>query len=243
MTVTVPNRPTGFRQVPAQDGVATLLAEAQDEVIAMSTLTPTGPAFGPRDVRPGIRYRAIYPDTARTAPTLCRHLGAMSMSGVAVRTVPQVPMNALIIDGAIAVLPADTTNGSVAVLRLSSVVTAAIELFDRVWPDAVPLSDSDVPIGTDLSLREQELLRLLALGATDEFAAAELGISVRTVRRMVAQIMNRLGARSRFQAGVKAADRRLATSPSQLTRDAVLGRRPSGARSHRDRAGSRPGGW
>jgi DNA-binding NarL/FixJ family response regulator len=129
----------------------------------------------------------------------------MSMAGVAVRTVPRVPMNALIIDGAVAVLPADTASGSVAVLRLSSVVTAAVELFERVWPDAVPLSDNDIPLDTDLSLREQEMLRLLALGATDEFAAAQLGISVRTVRRMVAQIMNRLGARSRFQAGVKAA--------------------------------------
>jgi DNA-binding CsgD family transcriptional regulator len=207
MTVTLLNRPTGFHQVPAQDGIATLLANAQDSVIAMSTLTPSGPAFGPRDVRPGIRYRAIYPDTARTAPTLCRHLGAMSLAGVAVRTVPLVPMNALIIDNSIAVLPADTTNGSVAVLRLNSVVTTATELFERVWPDAVPLADCDVPIDTDLSGREKEMLRLLSLGATDEFAAAQLGISVRTVRRMVAQIMNRLGARSRFQAGMKAADR------------------------------------
>lgn len=207
MTVTLLNRPTGFHQVPAQDGIAALLADAQDEVVAMSTLTPSGPAFGPRDVRPGLRYRAIYPDTARTAPTLCRHLGAMSVAGVAVRTVPQVPMNALIIDGTVAVLPADTTNGSVAVLRLNSVVTTATELFERVWPDAVPLADSDIPLDTDLSLREREMLRLLALGATDEVAAAQLGISVRTVRRMVAQIMHRLGARSRFQAGVKAADR------------------------------------
>ncbi|GAA3572580.1 helix-turn-helix transcriptional regulator [Kribbella ginsengisoli] len=207
MTVTLLNRPTGFRQVPAQDGVATLLAAAQDSVLAMSNLSPTGPAFGPRDVRPGIRYRAIYPDTARTAPTRCRHLGAMSLAGVAVRTVPMVPMNALVIDNSIAVLPADTTNGSVAVLRLSSVVTTAAELFERVWPDAVPLADCDAPVGTGLSGREKEMLRLLALGATDEFAAAQLGISVRTVRRMVAQLMNRLGARSRFQAGVKAADR------------------------------------
>jgi DNA-binding CsgD family transcriptional regulator len=207
MTVTLLNRPTGFHQVPAHDGVAALLAGARDEVIAMSTLSPSGPAFGPRDVRPGLRYRAIYPDTARTAPTLCRHLGAMSVAGVAVRTMPLVPMNALIIDGSVAVLPADTANGSVAVLRLSSVVTTATELFERVWPDAVPLADSDVPLDTDLSLREREMLRLLSLGATDEVAAAQLGISVRTVRRMVAQIMHRLGARSRFQAGVKAADR------------------------------------
>ena len=201
------NRPTGFHQVPAQDGIAALLAEARDEVIAMSTLSPTGPAFGPRDVRAGLRYRAIYPDTARTAPTLCRHLGNMSVAGVAVRTMPHIPMNALIIDGSVAVLPADSRKGSVAVLRLHSVVTAATELFERIWPDAVPLADNDIPVDTDLSLREREMLRLLALGATDEFAAAQLNISVRTVRRMVAQIMHRLGARSRFQAGVKAADR------------------------------------
>jgi DNA-binding CsgD family transcriptional regulator len=112
-----------------------------------------------------------------------------------------------VIDGSIAVLPADTANGSVAVLRLTSVVTTVIELFERIWPDAVPLAGDELPADTELSGREQELLRLLAHGATDEVAAAQLGISVRTVRRMVAQIMNRLGARSRFQAGVKAADR------------------------------------
>jgi DNA-binding CsgD family transcriptional regulator len=198
---------SGFQQIPAHSGIAELLASAKDDVIAMSNLTPAGPAFGPRDVRPGLRYRAIYPDTARTTPTACRHLGAMSLVGVAVRTMPYIPMNALVIDGSIAVLPADTATGSVAVLRLTSVVTTAIELFERIWPDAVPLADDDLPDDTDLSGREQEMLRLLALGATDEVAAAQLGISVRTVRRMVAQIMNRLGARSRFQAGVKAADR------------------------------------
>ncbi|MFI5692223.1 LuxR C-terminal-related transcriptional regulator [Kribbella sp. NPDC051586] len=207
MTVTMLNRPSGFQQIPAHTGVAELLASAEDEVIAMSTLTPAGPAFGPREVKHGVRYRAIYPDHARTTPTARRRLGALSPAGVAVRTIPHVPMNAIVIDGAVAVLPADTTNGSVAVLRLTSVVVTALELFERIWPAAVPLSDSDLPDDTDLSLREQEMLRLLALGATDEVAAAQLGISVRTVRRMVAQLMNRLGARSRFQAGMKAADR------------------------------------
>ncbi|MGM1060521.1 S8 family serine peptidase [Saccharothrix sp. Mg75] len=36
---------------------------------------------------------------------------------------------------------------------------------------------------------------------------ARLGISVRTMRRVVSDLMDRLGARSRFQAGAKAADR------------------------------------
>jgi DNA-binding CsgD family transcriptional regulator len=205
MTVHMLNRPTGIEQIPAQGGLAELLASAENEVIAMNTMT--GPVFGPPEVKHGVRYRAIFPDHARTAPTVGRRLGALSLAGVAVRTIPQVPMNAIVIDGSVAVLPADSANSSVAVLRLTSVVVTALELFERIWPDAVPLADRDLPDDTDLSLREQEMLRLLALGATDEVAAAHLDISVRTVRRMVAQIMNRLGARSRFQAGVKAADR------------------------------------
>ncbi|HEY3562730.1 MAG TPA: helix-turn-helix transcriptional regulator [Kribbella sp.] len=206
MTVTMLNRPSGFQQVPAHSGLAELLASAENEVIAMSSLNPAGPALGPRDVKHGVRYRAIFPDHARTAPSLGRRLGALSLAGVAVRTIPAVPMDAIVIDGSVAVLPADTANGSVAVLRLTSVVVTALELFERIWPDAVPLADRDLPDEADLSSREQEMLRLLALGATDEVAAAHLDISVRTVRRMVAQIMHRLGARSRFQAGVKAAD-------------------------------------
>ena len=205
MTVTMLPRPSGFQQIPAHSGLAELLASAQDEVITMSTLA--GPTFGPREVKHGVRYRAIFPDHARTTPSVGRHLGALSLAGVAVRTIPHVPMNAIVIDGSVAVLPADSTNGSIAVLRLTSVVVNALELFERIWPDAVPLADSELPDRADLSLREQEMLRLLALGATDELVAAHLDISVRTVRRMVAQIMNRLGARSRFQAGVKAADR------------------------------------
>ncbi|MFF0266769.1 LuxR C-terminal-related transcriptional regulator [Kribbella sp. NPDC004536] len=199
MTVTM----LKFQQVPAHTGLAELLASAEDEVVAMNTLS--GPVFGPRDVKPGVRYRAIFPDHTRIRPAA--GLGALALAGVAVRTIPQVPMNAIVIDGSVAVLPADTTNGSVAVLRLTSVVVTAFELFERIWPDAVPLTGTYVPDEAGLSLRERELLRLLALGATDEVTAAQLGISVRTVRRTVAQLMNRLGARSRFQAGMKAADR------------------------------------
>lgn len=59
----------------------------------------------------------------------------------------------------------------------------------------------------ELSARERELLVLLMAGCTDETAAARLEVSVRTIRRTVADIMSRLGARSRFQAGAKAAGR------------------------------------
>lgn len=50
---------------------------------------------------------------------------------------------------------------------------------------------------------ETEVLNQLALGCTDSTAAHRLGISVRTLRRRVRNAMEKLGARSRFQAGMR----------------------------------------
>ncbi|MFH8492087.1 response regulator transcription factor [Streptomyces longisporoflavus] len=65
------------------------------------------------------------------------------------------------------------------------------------------LSSTDVS-STDLSSTERALLRLAAEGCTDAAAASRLHVSHRTARRMMAALMERLGARSRFEAGVKA---------------------------------------
>jgi PAS domain S-box-containing protein len=51
-----------------------------------------------------------------------------------------------------------------------------------------------------LTLREQESLRLVALGMTTTAAAERLGISPETVRTHVRNAMNKLGARTRAQA-------------------------------------------
>jgi len=59
--------------------------------------------------------------------------------------------------------------------------------------------------GEQLEPLEREVLRRLTSGSTDEAAARELGLAVRTYRRVVARVMVRLGARSRFQAGFLAA--------------------------------------
>ncbi|UBU19177.1 helix-turn-helix domain-containing protein [Nonomuraea gerenzanensis] len=82
--------------------------------------------------------------------------------------------------------------------------------------------------GTAISAREWQVLQLLAQGCTDEMVARNLDVSLRTVRRVTADLMNRLGARSRFQAGLKAS-RLLAERPAD--RPARL--RPLHVRSHR----------
>ncbi|MFD4762809.1 hypothetical protein ACFWOJ_29325 [Streptomyces sp. NPDC058439] len=50
----------------------------------------------------------------------------------------------------------------------------------------------------------RDLLRQLCSGSTDEAAARDLAVSLRTYRRYVADIMRDLDARSRFQVGVRA---------------------------------------
>ncbi|MBB4688368.1 helix-turn-helix transcriptional regulator [Amycolatopsis jiangsuensis] len=190
--------------------VADLLSRASIEVLVMSTQSVHGPdpiglvRPGDQDnLRRGVRYRVLAPDAARTAPRLATRLAALTLAGASTRTIPRVPLDALVVDGTAVVLPAGITG--VAAFHLPGVVTSVVELFERVWPTAVPLQTAAE--GADSDLRERELLKLLSAGYTDAAAAVKLGISVRTVRRTVADLMNRLGARSRFQAGAKAADR------------------------------------
>ncbi|MGH3433998.1 MAG: LuxR C-terminal-related transcriptional regulator [Thermocrispum sp.] len=199
--------------------VDTAVAAATREVVVGSSVIASGaPLAMPRridldNLRRGVRYRLLYPDRSRVAPVLARQLGRLALLGAEVRTMPSVPIDALVIDAALAVLPREArVEGpcALAYFQLPSVVATTLELFELVWSAAVPLCSAElpeIPTGCDVTERERELLTLLSAGCTDRTVAARLGVSVRTVRRMMSEMMNRLGARSRFQAGAKAADR------------------------------------
>jgi DNA-binding NarL/FixJ family response regulator len=61
------------------------------------------------------------------------------------------------------------------------------------------------PLGIPLSDEERSILVLLADGATDGAVARHLSVSMRTYRRRLRALMEKLDATSRFQAGVRAA--------------------------------------
>lgn len=52
---------------------------------------------------------------------------------------------------------------------------------------------------------DQTIIQLLGTGLKDEAIARRVGMSLRTTRRHIADIMKLLGAESRFQAGILAA--------------------------------------
>jgi DNA-binding CsgD family transcriptional regulator len=159
-----------------------------------------------------------------------RRIGAaVTDGGGEVRIVPTPAFPMLVVDGstvlaphrgpeAVPVMAAVTSPGVVALLR---------GFADLIWERAEP---APVWAGSGADLKRR-LVELLTTGAKDERIARLLGISLRTCRRHIAEIMSDLGADSRFQAGANAA------------RVGLIGAGPNGRRQVRwsASASTRPG--
>lgn len=156
----------------------------------------------------GIEMRSIYQDSARNDPATLGYARWLTEQGGQVRTSPLLPSRLLIVDREVAVVPIDPANSRLGALctRAPGLVASLLTLFEQTWDSAVPLG-ADRPRPTDSSptAGELELLKLLASGMTDEAAGKRLGVSLRTVRRQMSALMERLHATSRFEAGLKAA--------------------------------------
>ena len=74
---------------------------------------------------------------------------------------------------------------------------------------------------TPLTMRESEILRLIASGMSNKLIASELNIALGTVKAHAKSVLDKLGARSRTQATVMAAQRGLLGPHSPLRPSAV----------------------
>ncbi|ROR38195.1 hypothetical protein [Kitasatospora cineracea] len=156
----------------------------------------------------GVELRVLLVDTARRRPAALEYARRLTELGGQVRTVPALPLRMVVLDRETAVLPLDPARTDTAtVLHGRGPVAALCALFEGLWHGAAPLRH---PRGRDrngMAAQHYALLRILQQGDTDVVAARKLGISERTVRRLTAEALEVLGARSRFQAGARAAER------------------------------------
>ncbi|WP_344469295.1 helix-turn-helix transcriptional regulator [Kitasatospora kazusensis] len=158
----------------------------------------------------GVDLLTLYQDSVRNDAPTFEYAHWMTETGGEVRTCPTLPPRMLIFDREVAVVPIDPANTRLGALctREPGIVASLVALFDQTWQTGVPLgADQPQESGSGLTSGEQELLKLLAAGLTDDAAGKRLGVSVRTVRRLMAALMERLDASSRFEAGLKAAQR------------------------------------
>lgn len=152
----------------------------------------------------GVRTRTIYLDSVRNHKPTLDHVNWLNQHGAKVRTAVSLPVRMVIFDRRQAVLPVDTGDASTGAVLLTGegTITALSALFETTWEAATPFGTADVATPEGATAQQAEMLRLLAAGMTDEAIAKRFGISPRTARRIAAELMDLLDARSRFQAGV-----------------------------------------
>lgn len=160
----------------------------------------------------GVVVRTIYSTESWQDPTDHDNLALSASPDEESRAHPAVPMKLIIVDNTVAIMPLTQGEGidSVLFVHGRALVEALDALFEALWVQAVPLS-SIPPEGVD----DRLLFNLLASGMKDETIARQLGVSARTIGRRMSEAMSRLGARTRFQAGV------LATRLGELDTDPV----------------------
>ncbi|GGV78780.1 LuxR family transcriptional regulator [Streptomyces griseoloalbus] len=124
-----------------------------------------------------------------------------------VRVARLPPLQVLIADRATAlVVVGSPAERRASLIRAPEVLQALCTLFESIWRSSAP-PDEHLAFGDrDRAILVRQILGAMRAGVTDEVAARELTVSVRTYRRYVAEIMALLGASSRFQAGVRAAE-------------------------------------
>ena len=158
--------------------------------------------------------RVIYDREVLDTPGAFENLAHVAAQGELARVVAGVPLKLVIADRSLGLLPLHLGEphdfDRAMLVRASALLDALVMLFESLWRSAevapwAPDQLADSP--NDVSELDARLLALLAAGYKDEAIARQSGLGLRTVRRRVSDLMERLGAHTRFQAGVKAVER------------------------------------
>jgi DNA-binding CsgD family transcriptional regulator len=156
--------------------------------------------LGARDVH----YRVIYDTEITTAcPGFVGKLQAANTAPhVEYRLHPALPMKLMIADLETALLPlgrdSDIAPAAV-IVHSSGLLDALVALYDHYWDASMPLCVGEASSGNSTASGDRRILSLLLGGATDEAIARQLGISLRTVRRRIHEMMHTAHAQNRAQ--------------------------------------------
>ncbi|MFI6447721.1 LuxR C-terminal-related transcriptional regulator [Kitasatospora sp. NPDC050543] len=189
---------------------------AEDEVLSMHP----GPVVESRSkarlernrrvIDRGVGMRTIHLASTARLPHGLALLEEMQNTGIRVRLAPTIPFRLIVIDDVMALTPAfGAEPHPTALVTRGPVITRLLRrVFEHCWQSAVELG-TDAPTPQEpaqipLSAQQSGILRLMNAGMKDEAIARELGVSIRTMRRLMYDLMEKLGTENRFQVGVRA---------------------------------------
>lgn len=184
-------------------------------VVAPKVLAPVEA----RMLERGIAFRAVYDTAGLATRSMQAEVEPAIARGEQARVVPEAPVKLILSDGRRALLPLQsdpTMVESVIAVHPSALLDALGALFEVLWRTAAPLPTSETGAAAveAISPEDLRLIGLLTAGLPDQVIARQLGLSYRTFQRRLGALIELLGARTRFQAGLQAAFRGLVPDPS-----------------------------
>ncbi|MFE2477105.1 LuxR C-terminal-related transcriptional regulator [Streptomyces sp. NPDC059389] len=207
--------------LPDQFAVRELLTEVIDGSRGEVLVSKHGGSFPeaalrealPRDLallERGVRMRSLYQHATRFDPATRTHAERLIEAGAEIRTLPEVLPQMIVVDGELGFLP--SRSGGALLIREPDLLGYLLDVFERDWAYATPFATGPQAAHDISETVRKSILTLLAKGLKDDSIARRLGISLRTCRRHVSELLLGLGAHSRFQAGV-IAERQGLTQP------------------------------
>ncbi|MBV2153704.1 LuxR C-terminal-related transcriptional regulator [Kitasatospora sp. SUK 42] len=156
-----------------------------------------------RALRRGTAMRTIMRTDALHDQRTADYLTELSARGARIRNLNGPLERMLIFDGRVAMVPVDSEEVSrgALIIRQPGLISSLTALFERCWAAAEDFGQEH------LTEAEHQVLRTMVRVEKDEAGARELGISVRTYRGHIAQLLRRLNATHRTQGVLAARDR------------------------------------
>ncbi|MEU9109021.1 helix-turn-helix domain-containing protein [Streptomyces xanthophaeus] len=176
-------------------------------------LSPDENTAEPVAIGRGVQFRAVLDRAVLEEPGIIEDAIDSQGKGVQLRVADQLPMKLVLADADLGLVPlAVTPDGEpgAVLLHRSGLLDALDALFETVWRTAHPLelsgtggeAESAVGLGaTGPTELDRRILALLLAGLTDLTAAAQLGLSPRTLHRRLRHLMDMAGVRTRMQLG------------------------------------------
>ncbi|WP_078877215.1 MULTISPECIES: helix-turn-helix transcriptional regulator [Streptomyces] len=170
----------------------------------------------------GARIMALYSRHLLQVEYVRDYLTEAVHQGAEVRLAEYLPIRLLILDDGLSILPIDPQDSSQGAIAIhSSEVTGALKgIFSFHWTAAETFTGQRPDEGPAdrylLTSQERAIARMLAIGVKDEAIARQLGISPRTLSRVIAMFLEKLGVQTRFQAAIQLVRAGLIDVPTAL---------------------------
>ncbi|WP_158839431.1 hypothetical protein [Saccharothrix deserti] len=184
------------------------IADARKEVLVMFGSEPKSEhrfqailSADGRPTRDGVRLCVLHQHAARYHPAVQDHAAAITGAGGQVRTIEKLWNDICVVDQEMVFV---FDHSGVVSVSQPAVATSVAALFEQLWSQAKPFQGKSVSRSEGMQLSEdvqRAIIYFLAEGLRDESIARRIGVSVRTCRRHIAEVLEQVGAETRFQAG------------------------------------------